>query len=250
MKQKKLRIALLVAAALLAVTVGISALYLSDYYPADEAAVAAFLEDGSVEEIPLYEGAVAFGDPSAKVGLIFYPGGKVDAAAYEPLLRALSEEGILTVLLEMPFRLAVMDVNAADGIRERFPDVANWYMAGHSLGGSMAAAYLSDRAEDFRGLILLGAYSTADLSRTNLSVLSLYGSEDGVMNREKYEKYKGNLPEGFTETVLEGGCHAYFGMYGTQDGDGTPSLSNEEQIRQTVKAIVQLTKESAYAEDH
>ena len=57
------------------------------------------------------------------------------------------------------------------------------------------------------------------------------------MNKGKYEANKTNLPEDFTETILDGGCHAYFGMYGAQDGDGVPVLTNEEQIRMTEEAI-------------
>ena len=60
------------------------------------------------------------------------------------------------------------------------------------------------------------------------------------MNREKYDKYKSSLPGDFTEYVIDGGCHAYFGMYGAQDGDGTPAITNEEQIRITVENIVEI----------
>ena len=177
-------------------------------------------------------------------GLIFYPGGKVEHTAYTPLMEALASEGILCVLVEMPFRLAVLDMNAAKGVPEAFPEVERWYMGGHSLGGSMAASYLASHTEDFAGLILLGAYSTADLSGSGLSVLSVYGSEDGVLNREKYAEYRPNLPEGFTETVIEGGNHAFFGAYGEQNGDGTATVTPAEQLRQTVEAILTLLEVS------
>ena len=62
------------------------------------------------------------------------------------------------------------------------------------------------------------------------------------MNREKYDENKINLPGGFTETVIDGGCHAYFGMYGTQDGDGTPTIGNKEQIALTANAICDMMK--------
>ena len=101
----------------------------------------------------------------------------------------------------------------------------------------MAASYLEENADDFEGLILLGSYSTTDLTSTNLDVISVYGSEDMVLDAEKYEENKLNLPEHFHEVVIDGGCHAYFGVYGEQEGDGTPSISNEEQIRITVNAI-------------
>lgn len=69
--------------------------------------------------------------------------------------------------------------------------------SGHSLGDSMAASYLADNTNDYEGLILLGSYSTADLSGTDLSALSVYGSEDKVLNREKYNENKSNLPDNF-----------------------------------------------------
>ena len=107
----------------------------------------------------------------------------------------------------------------------------------------MAAAYLEKNAEGYEGLILLASYSTADLSQTELEVLSIYGSEDKVLSREKYDEYKSNLPDGFVEMVIDGGCHAYFGMYGAQNGDGVPTISNSEQIRITVEAIVNMINE-------
>lgn len=59
-------------------------------------------------------------------------------------MESLAQKGILCVLVRMPFNLAVFDVNAADGIREMFPEITDWYIGGHSLGGSMAAAYLEN----------------------------------------------------------------------------------------------------------
>ena len=62
-------------------------------------------------------------------------------------------------------------------------------------------------------------------------------AEDGVLNREKYEADRTNLPQDTTETVIDGGCHAGFGSYGAQKGDGTPTISAEEQQRQTADAL-------------
>ena len=65
----------------------------------------------------------------------------------------------------------------------------------------------------------------------------VYGSEDGVLNREKYEADRTNLPQDTTETIIDGGCHAGFGSYGAQKGDGTPIISAEEQQQQTADAL-------------
>ena len=157
-------------------------------------------------------------------------------------MRACADKGILCVLVKMPFNLAVFDVNAAQGISEKYPEIDSWYIGGHSLGGSMAASYLKENTDAFDGLILLGSYSTADLSQTNLEVLSVYGSEDKVLNAEKYKENLPNSPTDLTENIIDGGCHAYFGTYGAQDGDGTPTISNEEQIKITATAIAQLVE--------
>ena len=65
----------------------------------------------------------------------------------------------------------------------------------------------------------------------------IYVSEDGVLNREKYEADRANLPQDTAETIIDGGCHAGFGSYGAQKGDGTPTISAEEQQRQTADVL-------------
>ncbi len=239
--KRKRKIFIITTSIVLAIVmiVGACAIYLGDYYRADNEAISVFLPQGTTwKEEP--DGRIVFGPEGASKGFIFYPGGKVEYTAYIPLMQECAEEGILCVLLEMPFNLAVLDVNAADGIQKEYPGIEEWYIGGHSLGGSMAASYLADHVEDYEGLILLGSYSTADLSDSDLAVLSVFGSEDEVMNCEKYDKYKSSLPGDFTEYVIDGGCHAYFGMYGAQDGDGMPAITNEEQIRITVENIVKV----------
>ncbi len=223
--------------AVFAVTFGGVALYVSDYYRADTPSIEAFSVNVDVAETVISDGMIAYGDSDSEVGFIFYPGGKVEYTAYEPLMRQIASDGALCVLVKMPFNLAVLDMNAADGVCGLFPEVERWYIGGHSLGGSMAASYAQKTNEDFEGLVLLGSYSTADLSDTEIDVLSVFGSEDGVMNREKYDDCKSNLPKTFTEIIIEGGCHAYFGMYGKQDGDGEPAIGVEEQICKTAEYI-------------
>ena len=246
-KRRKNRIWIVAAVVILLVIIGFCTVYLNDYYRADMDAIVEFGADKDVLKKVLEDNTIVYEaeDMGADVqeteglstGFIFYPGGKVEYTAYEPMMKALASEGITSVLLEMPFNLAVFDVNAAEGIQELYPEIEKWYIGGHSLGGSMAASYLSENTDDFEGLILLGSYSTADLSESALEVLSIYGSEDKVLNAEKYLEYKSNLPFDFTEVVIDGGCHAYFGMYGAQEGDGVPAVTNEEQIEQTVDAI-------------
>lgn len=242
LKNKKLIITIAAVVTALAILTSVFFIYVNDYYRADQKAIKAFASANNIEARPKGDSVLTFGEEDAECGFIFYPGGKVEHTAYIPLMQSLAKENVFCVLIKMPFNLAVFDIKAASGIQSEYPDIKNWYIGGHSLGGSMAASYLSENKESYEGLVLLGSYSTADLSDTDLKVLSVYGSEDKVLNQEKYKEYKGNLPKGFSEVVIDGGCHSYFGFYGAQEGDGTPKISNEEQIKQTTKAIVELIK--------
>ena len=221
---------------------GACAVYVNDYYHAGETAVAALNSNEAVTVEQIEKDVIAFIPKEISAGLIFYPGGKVEYTAYAPLLQSLAENGILCILPHMTCNLAVLEMNAADGLCEYYPEVKNWYLGGHSLGGSMAASYLEKHTDNFDGLFLFASYSTANLSSFDLDVLSVYGTKDFVLNAEKYEKYKENLPADFTEHIIQGGCHAYFGNYGTQDGDGTPTITEEEQIAETVNAVLEIVK--------
>lgn len=221
--------------------------YLRDYRSAEAEALAALESDEQVTVLTEGKNTVFAPVSGADCGFIFYPGGKVEHTAYAPLLRQLAEEGTLCVLTEMPFHLAVLDVNAAKGIPEQYPEVTDWYIGGHSLGGSMAASYVEKHGGEYEGLVLLASYSTADLSGTELRVLSVYGSEDGVLNLEKYGEYQENLPESTVETVIDGGNHACFGSYGSQDGDGTAQITAEQQIEETVECLTAFFREESPA---
>ncbi len=235
-KHRKSRIVLLSLIVLAALgAVGVS-LYAADYYPADLAAQEALATTAAVSVQQTEDGLVFLpADPAA--GFIFYPGGKVDHIAYAPLMRALAERGVLCVLTDMPLRLAVLDMNAADGIPEKYPAIPRWAIGGHSLGGAMAASYAAKHADDFDALALLAAYSTAELPE-ELAVVSVYGTMDTVMDREKYAQYRGNLPEGTIEVVLDGGNHAQFGSYGMQDGDTLARMLPQQQVQETVDALL------------
>lgn len=230
----KKRILLLIAAVLLVLILGCG-FYAGDYYRAEETN-AVWPDSISVE---ISDDRMIFIPEETDTGLIFYPGGKVEFTAYAPLMSKLAEQGVLCVLLKMPLNLAVLNVNAAEGIPEQFPEVENWYLSGHSLGGSMAASHAGKHTDIYDGLALLAAYSTEDLTQTGLKVCSLYGDRDGILDMEKYRKYRSNLPENTWEWVLEGGNHADFGNYGRQEGDGESSLESGVQLHWTAERILE-----------
>ena len=206
-------------------------IYASDYYHAKDYEVSNI----KVEQQDNY---TVYGDTNSKTGLIFYPGGKVEAKAYEPILAGLAEKGICVVLVKMPFNLAVLDSSAADGVINEFTNIQNWYIGGHSLGGAMAASYAANYQDKLKGVVLLAAYPTKEL---DIPVLSIYGSEDGVLNREKYSDSIKNA-NNLSEIVIDGGNHAQFGNYGEQSGDNKSKISSEKQWNQTTNEILNFIK--------
>ncbi|MGN1163642.1 MAG: alpha/beta hydrolase [Candidatus Ornithospirochaeta sp.] len=232
MKRIIKRTIIVVAAVLLAVVLAFF-IYSSFYYKANDTALEASTYGTVRGNLLVFSPEENSGD-----GLIFYPGGKVEYSSYAPLMKRLSDNGVTAVLVKMPFNLAVFDSDAADGIRQMFPEVENWYIGGHSLGGSMAASYVKDHTEDFRGLVLLASYSTADLCESGLKVISILGTKDGVLNTEKYSKNRKNLPKDAEEYIIQGANHAQFGSYGPQSGDKSTDVDEKEQQDDTASLIL------------
>lgn len=240
--KKKFKKIIIIIGCVFGIVIGGLSWYVSDYYHADASVAALSQQQMSFDED--INGYVIQPEENVKSGIIFYPGAKVDELAYTTLMQKLSQQGYLCVISKMPFHFAVLDINAADSIISKYNQVDNWYMMGHSLGGAMAAQYTSEHSDTIKGLILLGAYSTQDLSSSSLNVVSIYGSEDQVLNREKYQKNYSLLPSHTQELIIEGGNHAQFGNYGIQPDDGDAKISADEQQNQTVRFIIQALQNS------
>ena len=240
MRQK--HIGLWIGLGTLVLLLGVFAWYVDGYYRATDEAWSLAASDDSVT-VSERDGTLVFAPQKPIAGLVFYPGGKVQAEAYAPLLHACAARGVLCVLVQMPCNLAVLNGNAADAVIAQYPAVSDWYIGGHSLGGAMAAIYAAQHADNLSGLVLLASFSTRDLGAAGLKTLSVYGTKDGVLNREQYAACRSNLPADATEIVIEGGNHAGFGCYGSQNGDGEAELSASEQQRITADAILHLISE-------
>jgi hypothetical protein len=169
--------------------------------------------------------------------LIFYPGGLVEEKAYAPLCLMFSEAGFSIFLVKMPFNLAVFNKNRAENILKDYNNkYKNLYLIGHSLGGAMAASYLAENINKYKGIIFLASYppKKVDLSNSKIKVLSILATNDGIINEEKLKESKDNLPSYTEFNIIKGGNHAGFGNYGPQDGDGDSSINKKEQWKLTV----------------
>ena len=232
--KKKIVLPLLAGVILLITTLW----YVNDYYHTDENVQEYLQTKDSVSVTEMPEGLYLDG-PGNETALIFYPGAKVEYTAYLPLLSELADQGIDCFLIKMPCNLAIFGQNKAKKIMDSY-EYDHWYLSGHSLGGAMAASYASGHLESLNGLVLLAAYPTKSLKSDSFSVLSLYGSEDGVLNMEKVEEGKAYMPVDYAEVCIEGGNHAQFGNYGEQKGDHAAEISREEQQAQTVEVILNM----------
>ncbi len=232
----------LVPLCLLVLLLGSFFLYTAQYYHAGEAAKAAMIPDDTVQ-VKKTEMGWLFDGPSEGDALIFYPGAKVEETAYAPLLHDLAGKGMDVFLVSMPFRLAFFRMNGAGALMDSY-EYDHWYIGGHSLGGAMAAVYAANHPDNLTGVVLLAAYPTKQLDE-GLQAVTVYGSEDRVLNRKKLEQGRPFLPEKAVWLEIPGGNHAQFGDYGVQKGDGTASISAQEQLRQTEDVILNMMNEAS-----
>ncbi len=177
------------------------------------------------------------------VGVFFQPGAKVEARAYAAVLRPLVEAGHPVVIVKQPLSIAFLALGGFSSARDAHPEITRWVVAGHSLGGTVAAIEADSSTTDPRGvaagLLLYASYPATDMSDTlGSSVLSVSASLDGLATPADIDASKANLPASATFVVIEGAVHAFFGDYGPQPGDGTPTISHDDARREISDASV------------
>jgi alpha-beta hydrolase superfamily lysophospholipase len=177
-------------------------------------------------------------------GFIIYPGGLVDTRAYAPLARDIAAKGYRTVIVCMPFNLALLGYARADTIIKEYPETKKWALGGHSLGGVMACRYAKKFSEKIDGVILWASYpsDTFRIDDATINVVSIYGTEDGLATLDKIETSKIHLPKNTQFVRIDGGNHTQFGWYGDgeelQKGDRPAAITRERQQAIIVKATV------------
>jgi pimeloyl-ACP methyl ester carboxylesterase len=222
---------------LAALTIGMLAgcSYLPDYSSLEQSGVSVSERRDCIVILPA-SGAYA------SVGFLFLPGGLVDPHAYvEPLSRVVRESpGYAVVIAKESANLAILSTNAALALTGEVPGVSRWAVGGHSLGGVIAAGNVYANPSLFSGLVLEAAYpqNSQSLASSSIPVLSISAEFDGLATKSKIDSNKNLLPANTEYEVIAGGCHAFFGSYGAQDGDGTPTVTKEEQQKAAADCIV------------
>ena len=231
---KKIKIAIIIVFILIAC---FAIFYVNDYYHADKIAIDSLNANDNVSVVKTSNGLLLDG-PGNDTALIFYPGAKIEYTAYAPMFKDLSEKGIDCYLVEMPFNLALLGQNSADEIIDS-GNYSHYFISGHSLGGAMAASYVNSTNKT-DGLILFASYSTCKIEKP---VLSIYGSEDKVLNKEKYLDSINFIEDNLTEIEIKGANHAQFAYYGNQSGDGVANISASSQQKQSASAIIEFIRD-------
>ncbi len=226
------------AIALVMTAASCGAVYFSEFYHAAHGAQAAMAGSDTVKVEKLGGGkGYLFDGPGEDRAFTFLQGGKVEEEAYAPLMMRIAQSGTDCFLISSPANFALFDRSEAVKVAEDH-EYAEWYIGGHSLGGVAASMTAAEYDFMFSGIVLLGAYPAEEVPG-KMRLLSIYGSEDGVLDMDSYKEGKKLWPKEADEVIIEGGSHAGFGDYGPQKGDGKPSMGSEEQIEKTADAITE-----------
>ena len=240
MKNKTLKkLGFIVLGLIIVALIFIVAFFTTSYEPSTQAM--ANLEDSTLVDVT-ENNFISFTpeNTTATTGLIIYPGAKVEPEAYAPLANKIAQAGYEVIITPMPLNFAIFDSNAADEVISKFPNIKNWVISGHSLGGVMAAKYASENS-NIKGVIFYASYPQGDeLKDSNIEVASIYGSLDGVADLEKIIGSKDLLPTSTTFVEITGGNHAQFGSYGEQSGDNPAEISADEQVEKAANASIEL----------
>lgn len=221
-------------------------------FPADsdalaEAHEAAAGSDGTITSTPTTL-TLTPADPGTRTGMIFQPGARVDPRAYVPMLSRIAEAGYTVVIVKQPLQIGFLATGAHRAIIEQHPDIDHWALAGHSLGGVVAPLAVEDT--DVDALVLWAAYPAGPLDAPEgLVVTSVSGSADGLTTPADIEATRDDLPAETRYVVIDGAVHAYFGDYGPQSGDGTPTISRSAAQESMVTATIETLDRLAGTED-
>ena len=182
---------------------------------------------------------------SPTTGLIFYPGGECDERGYAQTLRDIAAEGYLTILVPMPFQLAVFAPDRATGVIEAHPEIQTWVIGGHSLGGTMAARYTHHHPENIAGLLMWDAYPADDMSSDGVTTRLVHRSADGTSTPPDYVPHLPKFPPQTEFVPLKGGSHLNFGNFVAgriYRNEPPPALPGDQQRDMTAQASVDFMR--------
>jgi pimeloyl-ACP methyl ester carboxylesterase len=145
--------------------------------------------------------------------------------------------------------MAIFAPNRADDVRAAFPAVKRWVVAGHSMGGAMAAHYAHKHPDDLAGLILWDSYpaSSDTLVELPYPVWHIHRATVDGRPPEKFEAMRNLFPVTSTWVPVPGGIHMQFGSFigGSYQEEWTATITPQAQqdiaVTATLNALLAMT---------
>ena len=242
---RRWRLWLLVIGAVLLVAAVAFVIWASLARPAEPGPLDAVLDDPGIE---VSLGSVVEIRPAAVEptrGVVFYPGARVSPDAYVATWApTVAATDTLVLIPRMPLNLAFFGRSRAADLIAEHPEIDQWWVGGHSLGGAMAASWLGEQpAGEISGLTLWASFATAGAGleeRDDLLVLSVSGERDGLATPEDIADRRDLLPEDAILVEVAGMNHAQFGRYGPQARDREPTIGDDAATSALTEAHVDL----------
>ena len=176
--------------------------------------------------------------------LVLYPGAGCDPAGYAPVLREIARAGYLAISVPMPSYWSILAPERLLSIKQAYPNIRHWAVAGHSMGGGAAAMLVQKHPDAVEAMIMWDSYTNAslDMSALQMPVTSIYATRHHNPERPViFEQAKPFMPDHTVYVPIEGGDHFQYGNFLAEDIEGfnTATISTAEQQRQIVQATLE-----------
>lgn len=208
-------------------------------FPAERDATLEVFSDQSLT-VSEVEGSIVLApvENPGTTGIMFFPGARVDPYSYLYPLSELAATGVTVVVMDPLVNMALFDTRTLAELSSAAPQITEWVLAGHSLGGVRACMLASEPS--VAGLVLLGSYCASDVTGLDIPILQVLAENDGLIDTEAVTTSASLLPPNSRSITLDGANHASFGTYGPQPGDGESSLTRTEVRAELTALILEL----------
>lgn len=171
-------------------------------------------------------------------GVIVYAGANCDVRGYAPMMQGIAAAGYLVVAPTWIFNFSITDVMRptpkVDQIQAAYPEIDDWILIGHSMGGATAGIYAHANPDKLAGVVFWDSYppETSSLAESDLPAVNIYRATLAGDPPEHFAAMRYAYPPNTIDVPIRGGIHMYFGSFigGAYNEVWEPKISNAEQI--------------------
>lgn len=177
---------------------------------------------------------------SKKEAIIIYPSSGIGPKGYIGIGRKLASRGYKVVIAKVPMNYPFFSFDKADKIISSNQKEERWYLIAHNTSGEVAAKAAAGNKK-IGGVVFLGAYPIGeDLRLINEPVLTIWGTNDGVIDFSKFTAYKSSLPKSAQFVEIVGGNNTNFADVEIISNDNKARISTSGQQDRAVRSIEQF----------